>query len=194
MPVIPAGLPSSLLEQRPDIKQAEYLLMSETEKIGVAQAKRFPSFNLTGFLGFASADLTTLVSDANFVSNAAAGLLGPIFNFGANKRRVEIQRMEAKIAANNYANVYFSALGEVESSLVAIQTYTNEYEDRSQIAADATKSFMLSQHRYLDGYTNYLEVLVAESAMLESELQASATKAQQLSSYIYLYRSLGGGW
>lgn len=194
MPVIPAGLPSSLLDQRPDVKQAELQLMSETERIGVAQAMRFPSINITGFLGFASSDLSTMVSDANFVSNATATLLGPIFSFGANKRRVDIQRKEAEIAANNYANVYISALGEVENSLVSIQTYSDEYEERSRVAADASKSLMLSQQRYLDGYTDYLEVLVAENAMLDSELQASATKAQQLSSYIYLYRSLGGGW
>lgn len=194
MPVIPAGLPSSLLDQRPDVRQAELQLMTETERIGVAQAMRFPSFSITGFLGFASSDLTTLVTDASFVSNATATILGPIFSFGANKRRVDIQRKEAEIAANNYANVYISALGEVENSLVSIQTYTDEYEERSRVAADAGKSLMLSQQRYLDGYTDYLEVLVAENAMLDSELQASATRAQQLSSYIYLYRALGGGW
>lgn len=194
MPVIPAGLPSSLLDQRPDTRQAEFLLQAETERIGVNQAMRFPNINLTGFLGFASADLSSLVSDASFVSNAAAGIMGPIFAFGANKRRVELQKQQTLIAANNYANVYISALCEVENALVSIQTYSDEYENRSRQAASATKALMLSQERYKNGYTDYLEVLVAENSKFDSELQVSATKAQQLSSYIYLYRALGGGW
>jgi multidrug efflux system outer membrane protein len=194
VPLIPEGLPSSLLEQRPDIRQAEYLLQAETERIGMTQAMRFPSVNLTGFLGFASGDLSSLVSDTNVASNAAATILGPIFSFGANKRRVDVQRKTAEIAANNYVNTYFSALGEVENALVAIQTYSEEYEARKRQAEAASKSLMLSHERYSSGYTDYLEVLVAESAMFDSELQASATRAQQLSSYIQLYRSLGGGW
>jgi len=192
--LVPEGLPSTLLEQRPDIRQAEYQLQAETERIGMTQAMRFPSVNLTGFLGFASGDLSSLVSDASFAGNAAATILGPIFSFGANKRRVDVQRKEAEIAANNYVNTYIAALGEVENSLVSIQTYTDEYEARKRQAEAASKSLMLSQERYNNGYTDYLEVLVAESAMFDSELLASITKAEQLSSYMRLYRSLGGGW
>lgn len=192
--VIPAGLPSSLLEQRPDVKQAEYYLEAETERIGVTQAMRFPSVSLTGFLGLASSDLSSLVSGDAVVANAAAGILGPIFNFGANKRRVEIQQKQAEIAANNYFNTWISALGEVESALVSIETYAGEYDARKKQAESASRWLMLSRERYSSGYSDYLEVLIAENAMLESELQASATRAQQLSSYIYLYRALGGGW
>jgi len=192
--VIPAGLPSSLLEQRPDVKQAEYYLEAETERIGVTQAMRLPSVSLTGFLGLASSDLSSLLSGDAFISNAAAGILGPIFNFGANKRRVEIQQKQAELAANNYYKTWISALGEVESALVSIETYAGEYEARKKQATSASRWLMLSQERYNSGYTDYLEVLIAENAMLDSELQASATRAQQLSSYIFLYRALGGGW
>jgi len=194
IPLIPAGLPSSLLEQRPDVKQAEYILQSETDKIGVAQAARFPNLSLTGFFGLASAELSTVISDGSFASNATATIMGPIFSFGQNRRRVEVQRKEAEVAANNYVNTYLTALGDVENALVSVQTYGDEFDARSRQAAAATKALMLSQERYTNGYTGYLEVLVAESAMFDSELQASATKAQQLSAYIYLYRALGGGW
>lgn len=194
IPLIPEGLPSTILEQRPDIREAEYLLQAETERIGMTQAMRFPSLNLTGFLGFASGDLSTLLTDANALGTASATVLGPIFNFGANKRRVDVQRKAAEIAANNYVYTYISALGEVENALVSVQTYTNEYEARKRQAEAASKTLMLSQERYNNGYTDYLEVLVAESAMFDSELQASVTKAEQLSSYIRLYRALGGGW
>jgi outer membrane protein, multidrug efflux system len=194
IPPIPVGLPSSLLEQRPDLRKAELDLQAQTEKIGVAQAMRFPTINLTGFLGFASGDITNLVSDASFVSNATAGILGPIFAWGANKRRVDVQRQQTEILANNYAQTYISALGEVENALVGIETLTLEYQARKHQADAASKALMLSQERYRNGYTDYLEVLVAETSMFDSELQASVTKAQELSAYIYLYRALGGGW
>jgi len=193
-PLIPAGLPSSLLDQRPDVKAAEYQLQAQTERIGVAQALRFPSVSLTGFLGLASTDLTSLVSDASLVSSATASILGPIFSFGANKRRVDLQRQQTEIAANNYVSTYISALGEVENALVSVQTLSDEYTARKRQADAASKALMLSRERYTNGYTDYLEVLVAETAMFDSELAASVTKAQQLSSYITLYRSLGGGW
>ncbi len=191
---IPAGLPSSLLEQRPDVKQAEYYLMAETDRIGVTQAMRLPSIRLTGFLGFASADLSSLLTSESFLSSAAAGITGPIFAFGANKRRVEIQQQEAEIAANNYLNTYLRALGEVESALVSVETYGAEYEARKKQADAASRWLTLSYERYNSGYTDYLEVLLAENAMLDSKLLESITKAQQLTSYIYLYRALGGGW
>jgi len=194
IPLIPAGLPSTLLEQRPDVKQAEYLLEAQTHRIGEAQAARFPSLSLTGLLGFASPDLTSLVSDAAFGGSASAAILGPIFNFGANKKRVTLQREEAKIAANNYVNTYISALGEVESSLVAIQTLADEYDSRKLQAESASKALMLSLERYKQGYTDYLEVLIAETSMLDSELAASQIKSQHLNSYLQLYKSLGGGW
>lgn len=194
VPVIPAGLPSSLLEQRPDVKQAEYYLMAETERIGVTQAMRLPSVSLTGLLGVASADLSNLLSSDATLGSATAGILGPIFAFGANKRRVEIQKYQAEIAANNYLNTYIAALGEVENALVSIDTYAGEYKARKRQAESAGKSLILSQERYKSGYTDYLEVLIAENSMLDSELLASQIKAQQLSSYIYLYRALGGGW
>lgn len=193
-PLIPAGLPSSLLEQRPDIRQAEYLLEAETERIGVAVALRYPNISLTGFIGLASAELSSFISDPTMVSNATASLLGPVFSFGQNKRRVDLQRANAQIAANNYMAVYLSALGEVENSLVAVQTYADEYDARRHQAESSSKALMLSQERYRNGYTDYLEVLVAENAMFDSELQASVIKSQQLSAYVVLYRSLGGGW
>jgi len=194
MPKIPAGLPSSILEQRPDVRQAEFLLQAETENIGVAQASRLPNISLTGFLGLASPELSTLIGDDSFASNATATILGPIFSFGKNQRRVDIQRKEAEIAANNYINVYLSALGEVENSLVSIQTYQDEFMARNAQAEAASKALMLSRERYNNGYTEYLEVLIAENSMFDSELLASQAKAQQLSAYIQLYRALGGGW
>jgi len=194
IPVIPSGLPSALLNNRPDVKQAEYLLIAETEKIGIAIANRLPAFSLTGFMGVVSPDIASLTSSTAFAANATARILGPLFNWGQNKRRVIIQRKEAEIAANRYMNTFISALGEVENALVSVQTYNEEFTARNHQAEVANKSLTLSKERYNNGYTAYLEVLVAENVSLDSELQASATKGQQLSAYIRLYRALGGGW
>ncbi len=194
IPIIPAGLPSSLIENRPDIKQAEYLFQSEVHRIGIAQADRFPTFSITGILGLASPDLTNFLSPGAMVSRATANLFGPIFQFGKNKRRVDVQKKEAEIAANKYMGAYVFALGEVESSLVSIETYNGEYEARKHQAEVATKSLFLSKERYRNGYANYLEVLISESYALDAELSASSIKGQQLTAYIKLYRALGGGW
>ncbi len=189
-PTIPSGLPSSILENRPDVLYAEYLLRAETERIGVAIGQMLPVFNITGILGVASPQLSNFA----LTSSASASLLGPIFNFGKNKRRVTIQRKEAEIAGNQFLNVYISALAEVEGSLVSVQTYKEEYDARIHQVEVANKSLMLSKERYSNGYTNYLEVLISENIALDSELQASATRGQQLTAYIQLYRALGGGW
>jgi len=194
IPEIPAGLPSKLLEQRPDVKAAENVLIAETERIGVAQAMRLPSFSLTGFFGLASTDITTLLNSDAMAAGAAGMIMGPIFEFGKNKRRVDIQRAEAEIAVNNFLNTYRIALADVENSLVGIQSYREEYAARTRQVQAARKALMLTKAKYDSGYTSYLEVLIAESYAYDAEMLASVTKAQQLSATVSLYRALGGGW
>ena len=190
IPEIPAGLPSTLLEQRPDIRAAENVLIAETEKIGVYQAMRLPSFNLTGFLGVASPEINTMA-----LTGGVAGLLtGPIFEFGKNKRRVDIQRADAEIAVNNYLNTYRTALADVENSLVGIKSYREEYAARNRQMMAARKALLLTKAKYDEGYTSYLEVLIAESYAFDAEMLASMTRGQQLSATVSLYRALGGGW
>lgn len=193
-PPIPSGLPSSLLEQRPDVKRAEYVYMRETERIGIAQAQRYPTLSLTGALGFASTDLSSLVSSDALAGSLAQGLLGPIFAFGANKRRVEVQKKAAEVAAYDYANRQLNALREVEDALITISTTTRELKARSDQAEAARKVLALSQARYDNGFTSYLELLDAQRTLFETDLLVSATRQQQLNGYVELYRALGGGW
>jgi len=194
IPEIPAGLPSSLLEQRPDVKAAENVLIAETEKIGIYQAMRLPSFNLTGFLGVASPDINTMLSADALTGGVMGMLTGPIFEFGKNKRRVDIQRSEAEIAVNNYLNTYRTALADVENSLTGIKSYREEYAARSRQVEAARKALFLTKAKYTEGYTSYLEVLIAESYAFDAEMLASLTRGQQLSTTVSLYRALGGGW
>jgi len=194
MPEIPAGLPSKLLEQRPDVKAAENILIAETERIGVAQAMRLPSFSLTGFFGLASTDITSLLSSEALAAGAAGIIMGPIFEFGKNKRRVDIQRAEAEVAVNNFLNTYRIALGDVENALTSIQSYRTEYAARMRQVLAARKALMLTKAKYDSGYSSYLEVLISESYAFDAELLLSVTRAQQLSATVSLYRALGGGW
>jgi outer membrane protein, multidrug efflux system len=193
-PAIPSGLPSSLLEQRPDVKRAELVYMRETERIGIAEALRYPALSLTGTLGFASTDLTTLVSSDALAGSLTQGLLGPIFAFGANKRRVEAQRKSAEAAAYEYANRQLNALREVEDALVTVATTTRELQARTDQAEAARKVVVLSQARYDNGFTSYLELLDAQRTLFETEIIVSAVRQQQLNGYVELYRALGGGW
>lgn len=194
IPDIPAGLPSTLLEQRPDIKTAENMLIAETEKIGVYQAMRLPSFSLTGFLGVASTDINTLLSSDALSGGLTGMVLGPLFEFGKNKRRVDIQKAEAEIAVNNYLNTYRTALGDVENALVGIQMYREEYAARIRQVEAARKALMLTKAKYDQGFSSYLEVLIAESYAFDAEMLASFTRGQQLAATVSLYRALGGGW
>ena len=194
LPEIPAGLPSTLLEQRPDVKAAENILLAETEKIGIAQAMRLPSFSLTGFFGLASTDLDNLLTGESFAAGVTGMIMGPLFEWGKNKRRVDIQRAEAEIAVNNYLNTYRTALADVENALVSIQSYRDEYTARMRQVIAARKALMLTRAKYDSGYSSYLEVLIAESYAFDAEMLASYTRGQQLTATVSLYRALGGGW
>ena len=190
---IPNGLPSELLEQRPDILQAEMNLRAQNEMIGAAIAMRFPSISLSGFLGGASNDLSTFVS-SGAAWNVGAGLLGPLFNFNKNKRRVQIERQKTEQALYQYRKTILYAFKEVEDALIDIQTYKEEIVSR-QAHYDAAKNAMtLSQQRYDKGVTSYLEVLETQRQAFESELNLSKTKQELINSYISLYKAIGGGW
>jgi len=192
-PVIPAGLPSSLLSQRPDLQQAEYNYKREVEKIGVAVALRYPSFALTAGGGLASTELSDLVSSDALVSSLTQNLLGPIFEFGRNKRRVTAQTKSAEVAAYQYQQVYLRALQEVENALISIETIGKELESRKRQETTAKTALTLSQARYNDGYTSYLEVMDVQRSLFDIELLVSSLQQQYLTAHVDLYRALGGG-
>jgi multidrug efflux system outer membrane protein len=193
-PDIPVGIPSELLERRPDLIEAEKLFYAETARIGVAQAMRFPSISITGLLGVASSDLSGLVSGEAVLYSIGGSMLGPIFNWGKNKRRVDIQREVAGQALYRYEQSVLNAFREVDDALVDIHTYRLEYEARLRQQQAAINAARLSRARYDGGQTGYLEVLETERSMFNAELDASAVRRYLLSSYIFLYKALGGGW
>ena len=193
-PTIPSGLPSELLRQRPDIRAAEQQLVAQTARIGVAEAARWPSLQLTGSLGFESGELSELsASDADFW-NLGANLLAPVFNAGRNKNRVEAEKARTEQALQTYVKTIQQALREVEDALVAVRTYRAENAARGRQVEAARSAARLSRARYDGGVTSYLEVLDTERSLFQSELSASQTSRQELTAIIQLYKALGGGW
>jgi multidrug efflux system outer membrane protein len=190
---IPSGIPSEILQRRPDILQSEFMYKAQNARIGVAQAMRFPSISLTGLLGLGSADLSNLVSNGLGWS-AGASLLGPVFEWGKNARRVDIERALAKQYLYQYENTVLTALLEVDNSLVELSTYREELIANEMKMRAAKNASSLSRQRYYQGVTSYLEVIENQRQEFDARLAFSENYQALLSSYIGLYKSLGGGW
>lgn len=192
-PDIPVGLPSMLMERRPDVLQAEALLHAQTAKVGVAVAQRFPAISLTGLLGVASSDISQLT--ANPAAFAFGGsLLGPLFEFGKNKRRVEIERRKTEQVLYEYERIVITAFQEVEDALVEISTLKDELQARQDHVDAAQNAQNLSGERYDKGVTSFLELIESQRQAFEAELSLSETTQKLFNGYVKLYKALGGGW
>ncbi|UCE94277.1 MAG: efflux transporter outer membrane subunit [Flavobacteriaceae bacterium] len=188
IPEIPVGLPSELLDRRPDILQAERNLHAQTLRIGVAEALKYPSLTLSLDMG------AQLVNPSFLFADLGAQLLGPIFNAGRLQRNVEVEEARTKQLLLNYEATYLTALQEVEDAMIAVQTYGREYDLRNEQMQMATKASQLSWVRYDGGLTSYLEVLSLQTSQFNAELKASEAFKNELTSVIKLYEALGGGW
>ncbi|MBW1635194.1 MAG: TolC family protein [Deltaproteobacteria bacterium] len=192
-PDIPVAMPADILEQRPDIIQAKYQLKAQTENIGVAEAMRWPAISLTGTLGGASTELGSIVIDGG-VWSVGGSLLGPVFDFNKNKRRVEIEEQKMQQSLYHFENTVLNAFREVEDALIEISTYREELAaiDRQQKASKNANE--LSKERYDKGVSSYLEVLDTERTLFSAELQLSQLQQLYINAYVGLYKALGGGW
>ncbi len=192
-PDIPSGLPSSLLERRPDILVAQYALKSQTERIGVAEAQRLPAISLTGAAGGASTQLSSMTIEG-FAWSVGANLVGPIYNFGKNKKRVEIQKARTKQALYRYENTVLFAFREVADALNEIQTYREQIASVKRKYLAAKNADALAKLRYDKGFSDYLLVLETERTLFSVELELSELTKEYYNSYVRLYKALGGGW
>ncbi|PLX08387.1 MAG: transporter [Marinilabiliales bacterium] len=192
-PVIPEGLPSQLMQRRPDIRQAEELYRAQNAKIGAAQAMRWPSLNVTGLLGYASNDLLNITT-GGLAWSAAGSLTGPLFQFGKNKRRVEIEKFNTEVALREYENTALNAFKDVADALITIKTLKTELKANKAISNAAINAEMLSAERYDKGQTSYLEVLESQRQSFDAQLTYTQTQRELLDAYISLYKALGGGW
>jgi len=192
-PDIPTGLPSSLLERKPDILEALYLIQAQNALIGVAVAERFPALSITGALGAATNDFGQMTIDG-FAWSIGAVLAGPIFNFGKDKSRVKIEKARTEQSLYSYQNVVLNAFREVSDSLVEIQTYREQIVALTKQVKAAENANRLSKLRYDQGFSSYLEVLDSERAQFSALLDLSQATQEYYNSYVRLYKALGGGW
>jgi multidrug efflux system outer membrane protein len=193
-PEVPAGLPSELLERRPDVRAAEQALAAQTARIGVAEALRFPSLSLTASAGLASAELSSLTDSDASVWNIGANFLAPLFDAGRNQRRVEVEVARTEQLLNQYQLTVLQAFREVEDALAAVRTLRAENAARDMQIRAARSAAFLSRARYDGGVSSYLEVLDAERSLFEAELAGSAVRRSRLVAIVDLYKALGGGW
>jgi len=190
---IPTGIPSELLQRRPDLLESEQLYKQQNALIGVATAMRFPSISLTGLLGVGSNEMSSLLSNG-LGWTAGASLLAPVFEWGKNARRVDMARETAKQALYSYEKNILLAFGDVNNALTEISTYKDELAAYKTMLDAAQNASKLSYERYYQGVTSYLEVILNQQTEFEAELSYSANYQNLLISYVNLYQALGGGW
>jgi NodT family efflux transporter outer membrane factor (OMF) lipoprotein len=192
-PDLPAGLPSSLLERRPDIRQAEDNLIAANAQIGAAKALFFPDISLTGFLGGQSQPLAMLFTGPARMASIAPSALLPIFHAGLRSgvRLTEAQQREMLIA---YQKTIYGALREVADALAA-HTHTREQRgEEEKLVKALSESVRLSTLRYRGGLDSYLQVLDSERDLFAGQLTLAQLRLLELQSVVQLYRALGGGW
>lgn len=193
-PDVPPGLPSELLQRRPDILQAEQDLAAATARIGMAKADRFPKLSITGILGVASPHLSRLVANETAFGVAGPGLAGPLLNaqiLGFQQRAAEAQ---ARQVVAQYEQSVLVAFKEVEDSLVAVRTVREQRTAQLQQVDALRSALSLANLRYKGGLANYLDVLIAQRNLFEAELALMGTHRLHLVSIVQLYKALGGGW
>jgi outer membrane protein, multidrug efflux system len=193
-PTIPTGLPSALLERRPDVQSAEQLLVAANANIGAAKALFFPNFSLSAALGGNSHDLSNIVDKRAQIWSVAGGFLQPIFqgwrlfwNYEGTKARFDQALAQYEKAAQN-------GFREVADALVSIDKFKDERAEKEVQVAALENSSHLSRLRYDAGFSNYLEVLIADQDLYDAQLELARTRGAQLNAVVQVYRALGGGW
>ncbi|HWR77633.1 MAG TPA: efflux transporter outer membrane subunit [Thiobacillus sp.] len=198
LPAVPAqiavGIPADTLRQRPDVRAAERTLASETARVGVAEAARYPSFNLSGSIGLEALTLGALSNGGAATSSLLAGITSPIFDAGRLRAQVEIQDAVRERAQVAYEQAVLSALQEVENALVALARNRERVEALAIAAESARNAAQLAQQRYSAGLIDFQSVLDTGRSVLSAEDSLASSRADGVLALIRLYKALGGGW
>jgi len=191
--VVPSGLPSTLLERRPDLRQAEQELIAANASVGVAKANFFPVLNLTGLLGGVSPQLSGLVSSGTQWS-AGAGLAGPLFNGGRIKSQYRVALAQRDEAQLFYEKSVTQAFGEVSTALAAHQKLAQSIKEQSRSVMSYQDSVRLANLRYDSGLASYFEVLDAKMDLFPAQTALVFYDLDRKVALVELYKALGGGW
>lgn len=193
-PVVPPGLPSELLQRRPDIVQAEQELAAATANIGVAQAMRFPQLALTGQAGGAQLNISDMSFNPYATFVGAAALTAPLYNASALGYQVKVAEAKGNQAMARYRKTILQAFQEVEDALISVQKTKEQQEAQEQQVQALESSLHLAELRYQGGRASYLDLLTAQRTLFDAELALAKTRRNQLVSVVKLYKALGGGW
>jgi multidrug efflux system outer membrane protein len=194
LPSVPAGLPSELIERRPDIRQAEEQLIAANARIVVAKAAYFPSIALTGAAGFQSTALTSLFTGPAGLWNVAASAAQPIFEGGRLRNNVRLTESQQRQSLLAYQQTTQGAFRDVSDALIAYRKSKEVREQQQLMTAAAQDAARLSHVRYDAGATSYLEVLTNETNYYNAELNLSQARFGEVLSLVHIYNALGGGW
>jgi multidrug efflux system outer membrane protein len=191
---IPAGVPSEILERRPDIREAEQNLMAANANIGVARAQLFPQISLTGNGGLESIGLHNLFTWSDRAWNWSAAATQPIFNAGSLRANVRLAEARQQEALLSYQQSIQTAFRDISNSLMAYGKY-REFQQHQQALTDATREAAnLSDVRYRGGVTSYLEVLTDETAYFNAQIGLARSRLNEQLGLVQVYNALGGGW
>jgi len=193
-PAVPPGLPTSLLERRPDVGEAEQFLVAANADIGVAKAMFYPTISLTGFLGGVSGDLTTFLGGSGGIWSAGAGLLQPIYQGGRLRRNSEAAQARYDQALAMYQKAALNGYREVADALVTIQKLAEERAQHQVGVTVLVDAADLARARYDSGLASYIEILTADQDLFEQQLRLAQTRGEEFRARAELYRALGGGW
>jgi outer membrane protein, multidrug efflux system len=190
----PAGLPSALLERRPDVRQAEQQLVSTNAQIGIARAAMFPTISLTGALGAQSQALSTLNDTGSRIWSLGFGLSLPIFDSGRYAARTDAARARERQAVAGYQKTIETAFREVSDALATVESTSSAEQDYQTQLDAARRALRLARLRYESGYSAFLEVLDAQRTANDAELAYLRNRQALLSATVDLMKALGGGW
>jgi multidrug efflux system outer membrane protein len=193
-PSVPSDLPSTVLERRPDIRQAEQNLIASNANIGFTKAKYFPQISLTAAFGLQSSQLSNLFKGASRTWTYGADVLQPLFNAGRIRSQVEEAEAVQRQALYGYRQSVISAFREVEDALIGAAKYKQQYAEQAANVAALRRNLELAEIRYKAGVTIYLEVVSAEQTLFDAELALLNTQARLFQAYVGLYKAMGGGW
>lgn len=193
-PVVPPGLPSDLLERRPDIAASERTMASANERIGVTKAAYFPLFNLNPSVGFESTSISNWISNPSAFVTAGVSAMVTVFDVGRRRAAVDQARAVYDQAVGNYQQTVLTAYQEVEDNLAGLRLLQDEATTEAAAVAAAERSLDLSTTRYKGGVTTYLEVITAQATALSDERSAVQISGRRMVDSVLLVKALGGGW
>jgi NodT family efflux transporter outer membrane factor (OMF) lipoprotein len=193
-PPVPLGVPSDVLERRPDISTAERLMAFQNAQVGIARAAFYPHITLSGSGGWQSMDVTSLLNAPSLFWSLGADALEPILQGGRNRANLAAARSAYEQSVANYRQSVLTAFQEVEDGISNLSTLSQALTTQGAAVDDARRALTIANNRYIGGVTSYLDVITAQTTLLASERLETQLLGQQMVSSVYLVKALGGGW